>query len=1379
MAQPDHFNYLWSQAKARYKSVTGHDLDSPAFPRPASADELLTLLDSRNTAFQTFREKRSALFDKLSALCQPIEVVANVVSTGVAVVFPPSSACFAAIMLLIDAARGVSSLYDSIIGLFETLKVCDRFDFLSRLKIYIANQVTPELRTTLVSILVILLEIFGRSASVIRSGVLGRALTFTKNALLGRDEKLQSLLSQLEKLCQSENRLVVAETWAETKRTAHLMDQLGDDVGSLVIGQDAFRNEFQQEMLKMRDAVGSAKGERLMSIRNILKPSVNPLDMYQSIAKRRVPGTAGWILEELSFRKWVLDCQNQLLFVSGSPGSGKSVLCQHIISYLENLQVTAEDKDGSIGYFFFSNSDTETKSFHQALRDCAYQIYQADASYKVYLDNHLSSPDEIKTTRSAWRLLFHQYNGMSETGFNKLMLVFDGIDEAFQTDREEFFELISDLPSATGPQLKILMVGRPEIHGDLTQAVGPVPCIQVDAAKNSADIRTFIEKSMQTSQIFNRIPNELASSIQGKLIEKSQGMFLWADLMLRELSRKTRASSMLNSLKSAPKGLDEVLEHVLRGFSSKLDPEEAENLNTLLAWFACSDVPLTLRQLDFILQYDSAGGDGVFGLETMLRVQYASFFLLLREDGLTTADLQGNKAAAYVLEGQTDNDTTEFQSNKEMTRVVFRHASIGEYFRNREYGKVSDGPGCVPIGVNIVEAQTHILTCCLRLFAEQFGEDREGRVSLIFHTQAHWLSYMRQLVSNNRIDPQGKAKMGVLLCRLLSHPDTTHCLYPTDWELFASGDFRVIESFFADPAISIFDDDNEATKWLASCREKPGGLFLDLAKYAAHCWLGESIWSASECFRVVWAVKIISEDGNVEVVRETPSTKTVLEVAHWTRLEEHALWHERVGACLSDFGHLNEAKYHIDTALSLQPESVEASLDMARIYLKQNKRSEAIKIYREIEQLYTQSLIAQQEPDHEDSDLDMIVSPPRLARMRLILSELYLEENDCMEAAQWLDSSVQLGAYTIKMPRIVGRLFRRLGRAPYNDQAEIMRLLRSLDRKIQDQENTILDYCLIAHKWADGRFFDVCATAARATEALEWLVDRYLQAKASSIRNLRSEVAICLDICLARLYSRFMGQTGKAIAIWRQVMTLPRVEVDDHWEMTRSREITESSYAYQLYVDTLESPHKSNHFLSEVGTLSKWLFEVPLNRETFVANQAGLYLGLWHMKNGDIEQAKRYFKPYIVISLARITSMEPEWRADAFYKLATLLATAGDDANAVVVFHASRDAPDSSWDSLTPLSTPPGPWTWYCDICKQEYDSSAPCNKCRVCTADLCGGCFTSVQQATTSNRGCASNHDWLVIPSPTDVHEEGYVIKDGAQRSVDDFLRELREAWD
>ncbi|PYH42438.1 uncharacterized protein BP01DRAFT_347003 [Aspergillus saccharolyticus JOP 1030-1] len=1374
MAQPNHFDHLWNQAKVRYKSVTGHNLDSPAVPSPASADELLTLLDARNSDFLSFRDKRSVLFHNLKALCTPIELVGNVVSTGASLVFAPSSACFNALLLLIDAARGVSSFYDSI-------------DFLARLKIYLVNQVTPELRTTLMNVLVILLEVFGRSAQVIRSGTLGRTLTFAKNALLGRDNKLQGLLDQLEKLCQSENRLVAAETWAETKRTAHQMDKVSEDLGTLVLGQATFRNEFQQEMHKVREtiAAGSAKGEMSIArLREILKPSVHPLDAYQSLAKKRVSGTADWIFAEPLFRKWMaVDGEAPLLAICGSPGCGKSVLSQHVIHQLNELQKTREGNTGSVAYFFFSNSDTETKSVSQALRDCAWQVCQVDASYQAYLEAQISSADEIKTIRSAWRTLYSQCFALAHRAHRTMILVFDGLDEAFQDDREQFFELLSDVASCSGSAIKVLLVGRPEIYAELADAIGQIPCIQVDAVKNSADIRTFIDITMQKSRVLSRIPRDLESSIRDKLMEKSQGMFLWADLMLRELSRKTRASSMLESLTKAPKGLDEMLEHVLRGFSSKLEKEEAENLNTMLAWLACSDVPLTLRQLDFILQYDSLGGDGVFDLETMLRIQYASFFLVLREDGLTTADLQGTDAAAYFLQGPaSDAIISEFQSNKDTTRVVFRHASIGEYLRNPGYGKVSDVSSSMPVGVNIVEAQKHILTHCLRLFQEVSAENEDpaGRISLIIYAHNHWRKHVRQLMSQDLIDASEKREMGPLLCRALASPDTVHCLNPIHWEFFASGDFRLVERLLHDDACSDLPTDDEMCVWLKSARQTSGGLFLDLAKYGAESWLEETIWSASNCFRLVWAVKLISEGKDLEILHEIPNTETVLEVARWTKVEENALWHERVGNCLSDFGHLDEAKYHADMSLRLQPQSVGASLDIARIYLKQNKRDEAITMHLEAEALYTRLFLAKEEPEYPDSDRPIMVSPYKLASLRLTLAELYEPEDDPLESAHWLHSALQLEVFSVRVVILVERLSGKLSRAPHRNPTMIIQLLQAMDRTARDHEDTILDFCLTQDQGIHRRFFPAIATAAHATGKVDWLVNQFLRARAIGVRDLRSHVVVSLDLCLAELYSRFRDEPRKAMAIWQRILALPRVEVDrdGHWEMTHARERAESCYAYQLFMDALRDHHNTETFLHETTTQAKWLFESPLNSETFIANRAGLYLGRWFLDHGDTEQARRYFRPYVKISLAGIEEIDFKWRANRLYKLTTFLVTAEDDANSIALFHAISDAHHLSVDGLESSDDEPGRWSWYCDVCTEEYDSCASCNKCRVCAADICKNCFPSVKQGTSSSRVCAPNHAWLLIPAASTPPEPGYIMIGDDSRLIEDFLANLAQSW-
>jgi hypothetical protein len=300
-----------------------------------------------------------------------------------------------------------------------------------------------------------LLQVFGQSAKVIKRGSLGRVLLFTKNALRGQDETLQDLLSKLDRLCQGEHRLVAAETLTEVKKTRHTLRDMGqaaeetktivedthiqmDQVSS---GLRDLRDEFRQGM---QDVVDTKAQRSLDRIKGILQPSVYPRDMYRRIAKLRVPGTGDWVRNERLFQKWIGECDKPVLWISGSPGNGKTFIAQNIIAFLQEQPLNYPSPI-SVGYFFFRDSDPKTRSFHLALRDMAFQIYQNDPLYRRYIDSNCHSPAEIETIQSTWQTLFEDYYfDTSQRRDHIALLVFDGVDEAFKDDRQTFLELLSD-----------------------------------------------------------------------------------------------------------------------------------------------------------------------------------------------------------------------------------------------------------------------------------------------------------------------------------------------------------------------------------------------------------------------------------------------------------------------------------------------------------------------------------------------------------------------------------------------------------------------------------------------------------------------------------------------------------------------------------------------------------------------------------------------------------------------------------------------------------------------------------------------------------------------------------------------------------------------
>jgi hypothetical protein len=116
--------------------------------------------------------------------------------------------------------------------------------------------------------------------------------------------------------------------------------------------------------------------------------------------------------------------------------------------------------------------------------------------------------------------------------------------------------------------IQLIMVGRPHLTDEISEAFeAEVPTIHVTSVKNSEDIIHYIQSSINKSTILKRVPKELQTEIVDKLSSGAQGMFLWVDLMLKELMKKRTPTALRKSLHEAPKGISEMLRHVLEGFS--------------------------------------------------------------------------------------------------------------------------------------------------------------------------------------------------------------------------------------------------------------------------------------------------------------------------------------------------------------------------------------------------------------------------------------------------------------------------------------------------------------------------------------------------------------------------------------------------------------------------------------------------------------------------------------------------------------------------------------------------------------------------------------------------------------------------------------------
>lgn len=344
-------------------------------------------------------------------------------------------------------------------------------DFTIRLEIYSREHISKELSDKLSDVFVVMIEIFAYSREAVKSGILGRFAKFGTNVLRGSDDKIQVAIANLAKLTKAEDSLVSAETLTASKKTGRTVEKTAsivEDMAVTVISTNIMTQEagmavgqMTLEVTELKEQVGilastfnESKANAMEKeirkeqekVKNVLQPSVTAQDWYDKINNSRVPGTGDWIRSENMFKSW-LEKSVPVLWVSGNPGSGKSYLSSNIISFLreQHPQRIAHPSYVSIGHFFFKDDNPLTRSFHQALRDLAYQISQNDPVYRKYITTAVDSPADISTLHSVWRTLFTAYFIDNPNVNGSIFMVFDGVDEAFHTERQTFLELIKDL----------------------------------------------------------------------------------------------------------------------------------------------------------------------------------------------------------------------------------------------------------------------------------------------------------------------------------------------------------------------------------------------------------------------------------------------------------------------------------------------------------------------------------------------------------------------------------------------------------------------------------------------------------------------------------------------------------------------------------------------------------------------------------------------------------------------------------------------------------------------------------------------------------------------------------------------------------------------
>jgi ankyrin repeat protein len=340
--------------------------------------------------------------------------------------------------------------------------------------------------------------------------------------------------------------------------------------------------------------------------RRRLSAWINAIDTkttYETALQRHHDGTCEWALQLEELQTWASPqpAQGKLLWIHGPPGFGKTFMSAWITQHL------IKESQGPVSYFFCVADNQPTRDPYSILRSWLSQLLEQDQAVLPLIEATFAtrtSKDQALTHLELWQLFVTVGESISRCTF-----VVDGFDECTHINsgaqyhtkdpRGDFLrDLVLHLAKTTS---RVLVVSRdvPDIRAHLSKGSVNSPRIEVyeykiTAKDTSADVEAFSE-----SMVNQRLPKKTATlreKIAKQAAARSEGMFLWINLLEKEISPGQNAKQLSKTVLEMPSGISEAYSREVEKIT-QLPPRHKDEALIILRWILFAVRPLQVKEL--------------------------------------------------------------------------------------------------------------------------------------------------------------------------------------------------------------------------------------------------------------------------------------------------------------------------------------------------------------------------------------------------------------------------------------------------------------------------------------------------------------------------------------------------------------------------------------------------------------------------------------------------------------------------------------------------------------------------------------------------------------------------------------------------------------
>ena len=340
--------------------------------------------------------------------------------------------------------------------------------------------------------------------------------------------------------------------------------------------ESCYKTKFERLVLAIESNELDFEGGQIRLLKVL-----EPLNFKAEIGEH-ITGFQGrqWLIKKIN--NWLeSDKESHVFWLMGDPGIGKTTISAYLSHNYSQI----------IAHHFCEYGHDDKSDPRRALLSIAYDIAQYIPEYYKSLQDLKLEEEVLKNPKTLFDNLFVQPLQKVAEPKNDYIVLIDAIDEATRDGRNDIAEFIMGQWHRIPRWLRLIITSRPENNIINTLDHLNPYILDANSKENNDDIKEYIEAE------FQELGLDVDDNIINKLIEKTEGIFLYLKLVLDEIKEGTLS---IDEVDNFPKGLSGIYNNFFDRQFQDLQ-EYRDNIKPIIECICAQHEPLRLKQLSSAL----------------------------------------------------------------------------------------------------------------------------------------------------------------------------------------------------------------------------------------------------------------------------------------------------------------------------------------------------------------------------------------------------------------------------------------------------------------------------------------------------------------------------------------------------------------------------------------------------------------------------------------------------------------------------------------------------------------------------------------------------------------------------------------------------------